>query len=82
MNPQKAAKLLDQEERFCLIEQDVGLRHLQRVEKKVVESRLSHTVHMELMDGLRQIHEYNVSIAATIQGLRRDAGDRGLPPLR
>jgi len=83
MNPQKAAKLLDQEERFCLIEQDVGLRHLQRVEKKVVESKLSHTVHMELMDGLRQIHEYNVSIAATIQGLRREsAGDGGLPPAR
>lgn len=82
MDPQKAVKLLEQEERFYLIERDVGFRHLQRVEKKVVESRRSHTVHMELMDGLRQIHEYNVFIAATIQGLRQDSGGLRLPPSR
>lgn len=79
MNPQKAAVLLEQEQRFCLLEHDVELRHLQRVEKKVVESRLSHTIHMELMDGLRQIHEYNISIARTIQGLRPESAEALTP---
>lgn len=81
MDPHKAAMLLEQEERFCLLEHDVGLRHLQRVEKRVAESRLTHAIHMELMDGLRQIHEYNTSIARTIQGLRPDsAGDEDPEP--
>jgi phosphate:Na+ symporter len=81
MNPQKAAVLLEQEQRFCLLEHDVELRHLQRVGKKVTESKLSHTIHMELMDGLRQIHEYNISIARTIQGLLPEPADGQRPPL-
>ncbi len=80
MNPQKAAVFLEQEQRFCLLEHDVEFRHLQRVEKKVAESKLSHTIHMELMDGLRQIHEYNISIARTIQGLWPEPAGGQRPP--
>lgn len=72
MDPRKAAGLLEQEERFSLLERDVGFRHLRRLEKRVFASKQTHALHMELMDGLRQIHEYNVAIAAAIQGLGRE----------
>lgn len=69
MNPQKAALLLDEEDRFCRLERDVEFRHLERITQKIPASKLTHNIHMELMDGLRQIHEYNASIARTIHAL-------------
>lgn len=72
MDPKKASVLLEQEERFCRLERDVEFRHLERITKRIYESKRSHTIHMELMDGLRQIHEYNASIARTIHALHSD----------
>ncbi|HHD64151.1 MAG TPA: Na/Pi cotransporter family protein, partial [Desulfobulbaceae bacterium] len=70
MNPEKAAVLLEQKDHFYQLKQDVEYRHLKRVEDMVAQSKLTHTIHMELMDSLRQIHEYNTSIARAIQTLR------------
>lgn len=69
MDAQQAASLLGEEDHFCRLERDVEFRHLERVFHKVPASRHTHALHMEIMDGLRQIHEYNASIARTIHGL-------------
>jgi phosphate:Na+ symporter len=69
MDPRKASLLLEQEERFCGLERAVEFRHWERITKRIPESKLTHTIHMELMDGLRQIHEYDAAIARAIHAL-------------
>nr|WP_321466052.1 Na/Pi cotransporter family protein [uncultured Desulfobulbus sp.] len=69
MDAQQAASLLGEEDHFFRLERDVEFRHMERVVHKVPASRHTHALHMEIMDGLRQIHEYNAAIARTIHAL-------------
>ncbi|WP_448871135.1 Na/Pi cotransporter family protein [Desulfobulbus propionicus] len=69
MNFQQATVLLEEEDHFCRLERDVEFHHLERITHKISASKQTHELHMEIMDGLRQIHEYNASIAKTIHAL-------------
>jgi phosphate:Na+ symporter len=62
-NPQKACRIMEQEEEYLDLERRYRLRHLQRLQYETKESITTHEVHMELMDLMKQIITYTSNIA-------------------
>ena len=62
-NLETARKIMAKEYKYLNLEEKYRLQHLERVIQKRNESVETHEVHMELMDLLKQINTYTVSIA-------------------
>ncbi|MFZ5562807.1 MAG: Na/Pi cotransporter family protein [Thermodesulfobacteriota bacterium] len=64
-NRQKACEIMSQERTYLDLESQFRLRHLERVHCQKQESQVTHEIHMELMDLLKQIVVYSSNIAST-----------------
>jgi phosphate:Na+ symporter len=62
---EKARRIMHSERKYLDLEAQYRIRHLERVRHKKEESALTHEVHMELMDLLKQIIVYSSNIANT-----------------
>ena len=62
-NPEKACRIMEEEEEYLDLERRYRLRHLQRLQYETKESITTHEVHMELMDLMKQIITYTSDIA-------------------
>ena len=62
-NPDKACRIMEQEEEYLDLERRYRLKHLQRLQYETKESLATHEVHMELMDLMKQIIAYTSNIA-------------------
>ncbi|MBC8384010.1 MAG: Na/Pi symporter [Candidatus Cloacimonetes bacterium] len=66
MNTFEAAVIMKKDEKYLQLESEFRTSHLKRVGKKKSESIVTHEIHMELMDLLKQINVYASNIAKTI----------------
>ena len=64
-NRDKACQIMSQERTYLDLESRFRLKHLERVHCEQQESQVTHGIHMELMDLLKQIVVYSSNIAAT-----------------
>lgn len=62
-SPQKACRIMEQEEEYLDLERHYRLKHLQRLQYEQKEAITTHEVHMELMDLMKQIITYTTDIA-------------------
>ena len=62
----KAQRILKKEAKYRELEAGYRMAHLERVQKEKTKSTITHEIHMELMDMLKQIHVYLRSMAQSI----------------
>lgn len=62
----KAKKIIKKEAKYRELEASYRMAHLQRVQKEKTKSTITHEIHMELMDMLKQIHVYLRNMAQAI----------------
>ena len=62
---EKAVKIMGRERKYLDLEDQYRVKHLERIRHERKESILTHEVHMELMDVLKQIVVYTSNIAKT-----------------
>jgi phosphate:Na+ symporter len=67
----KAKKILKKEAKYRHLESQYRMAHLARVQKEKTKSTITHEIHMELMDMLKQIHIYLRSMAEAIIDLNQ-----------
>ncbi len=65
LNPEKALKIVSEEESYSDLESQYRLKHLERILHEKEESIETHEVHMELMDLMKQISLHSCNIAKT-----------------
>lgn len=68
----KAKKILKKEAKYRELEAGYRMAHLERVQKEKTKSIVTHEIHMELMDMLKQIHVYLRNIAQAIIDLNQN----------
>jgi phosphate:Na+ symporter len=68
----KAKKIIKKEAKYRDLEAGYRMAHLERVQKEKTKSTITHEIHMELMDMLKQIHIYLRSMAEAIIGLNQN----------
>ncbi len=66
MDLNEAIKIMKKKLKYDELDIKLRTNHLKRVSKKQTESIITHEVHMELMDLLKQINVYTSNIAKTI----------------
>ena len=66
LDTNKAEKIITKEEKYSALETKYRTSHLDRLHEEREESIQTHTIHMELMDLLKQINVYAGEIAKTI----------------
>ena len=66
MDSNVAANIMKKDSKYEKLETDFRISHLKRVSNELPESVITHEVHMELMDLLKQINLYSANIAKTI----------------
>lgn len=66
MDTKEAARIMQKDEKYIQLESEFRTSHLKRVGTKRSESVVTHEIHMELMDLLKQINVYASNIAKTI----------------
>ncbi|KAA3655105.1 MAG: hypothetical protein DWQ10_17270 [Calditrichaeota bacterium] len=66
---------MKKEEEYFDLESEYRLRHLQRVGRDHTKSVVTHEIHMELMDLLKQINVYTANIAKTMTSLKFENND-------
>ncbi|HIJ56778.1 MAG TPA: Na/Pi cotransporter family protein [Deltaproteobacteria bacterium] len=64
-NPEKAKAIMAKERKYLDLESQYRVHHLERLRHEKKESLETHTVHMELMDLMKQIIVYSSNIAKT-----------------
>ena len=64
-NIDKAIRIMGRERKYLDLEAQYRIKHLERVRHEKLDSVLTHEVHMELMDILKQIVVYTSNIAKT-----------------
>lgn len=64
-NIEKAKAIMGKERKYLDLEAQYRIKHLERVRHEKLDSVLTHEVHMELMDILKQIVVYTSNIAKT-----------------
>jgi len=64
-NIEKAIAIMGRERKYLDLEAQYRIKHLERVRHEKLDSVLTHEVHMELMDILKQIVVYTSNIAKT-----------------
>ena len=64
-DPEKARKIMEKEKKYLDLESQYRVRHLERLRHQRKESLETHSVHMELMDLMKQIIVYSSNIAET-----------------
>jgi phosphate:Na+ symporter len=65
MDEQRAAAVLHENDRFGSILNEIETAHMRRV-RTIPESETTHTIHMELLKALQQIHHCSMHIASSI----------------
>ncbi|MFC1565416.1 Na/Pi cotransporter family protein [Candidatus Neomarinimicrobiota bacterium] len=75
MDFNKANKILKKEEKYQNIEFEYRMAHIKRVQKEKSKSILTHEIHMDLMDMLKQIHMYLKNMAKEITDLEQNSSD-------
>jgi phosphate:Na+ symporter len=69
----KANKILKKEEKYQNIEFEYRMAHIKRVQNEKSKSILTHEIHMDLMDMLKQIHIYLRNMAKEITDLEQNS---------
>jgi len=64
-NTEKAKAIMAKERKYLDLESQYRVHHLERLRHETKESLETHTVHMELMDLMKQIIVYSSNIAKT-----------------
>ncbi len=64
-NVEKARRIMGRERKYLDLEAQYRIKHLERVRHEKMDSVLTHEVHMELMDILKQVVVYTSNIAKT-----------------
>ena len=64
-DPEKARKIMVKEKKYLDLESQYRVRHLERLRHQRKESLETHSVHLELMDLMKQIIVYSSNIAET-----------------
>ena len=75
MDFQKADKILKKEAKYQNIEFEYRMAHIKRVQNEKSKSILTHEIHMDLMDMLKQIHIYLKNMAKQITDLEHIPSD-------
>ncbi|MFP4446304.1 MAG: Na/Pi cotransporter family protein [Desulfosudaceae bacterium] len=70
--PGRACSIMDKERIYLDLESQYRIKHLSRIQQQQKESVVTHEVHMELLDMLKQIIVYSSNIALTFSGICRD----------
>ena len=71
----EANKILTKEAKYQNIEFEYRMAHIKRVQKEKTKSILTHEIHMDLMDMLKQIHMYLKNMAKEITDLEQNSSD-------
>jgi phosphate:Na+ symporter len=71
-NFKKVKKIMKREIKYRELERTLIETHLKRVQKKRAESVATHSIHMELLDMLKQINVYMSEIAKTLIKLEHE----------
>jgi phosphate:Na+ symporter len=71
----KAKKILKKEAKYRHLEAGYRMAHLERVQKEKTKSIVTHEIHMELMDMLKQIQVYLRNMAETIIDLNQNENE-------
>lgn len=66
MDFKKAKKILKKDEKYQNIEEEYRMAHIERVQKEKTKSIITHEIHMDIMDDLKQIHNYLKNMAKEI----------------
>lgn len=66
MDFEKAKKILYKEAKYQNVEHEYRMAHIARVQKESTKSIITHEIHMDLMDLLKQIHNYLRNMAKEI----------------
>jgi len=66
MEFEKTKKILLKEEKYQDVEYEYRMAHIERVQKEKTKSIVTHEIHMDLMDLLKQIHNYLKNMAKEI----------------
>jgi phosphate:Na+ symporter len=75
MDFNKANKILTKEVKYQNIEFEYRMAHIKRVQNEKSKSILTHEIHMDLMDMLKQIHMYLRNMAKEITDLEQNSSD-------
>ena len=75
MDFHKADKILKKEAKYQNIEFEYRMAHIKRVQNEKSKSILTHEIHMDLMDMLKQIHIYLKNMAKQITDLEHIPSD-------
>ena len=75
MDFNKANKILRKEEKYQNIEFEYRMAHIKRVQNEKSKSIVTHEIHMDLMDMLKQIHMYLRNMAKEITDLEQNSSD-------
>jgi len=75
MDFNKADKILKKEAKYQNIEFEYRMAHIKRVQNEKSKSILTHEIHMDLMDMLKQIHIYLKNMAKQITDLKNIPSD-------
>ena len=75
MDFNKANKILKKETKYKNIEFEYRMAHIKRVQNEKSKSILTHEIHMDLMDMLKQIHMYLKNMAKEITDLEQNSSD-------
>jgi len=75
MDFHKADKILKKEAKYQNIEFEYRMAHIKRVQNEKSKSILTHEIHMDLMDMLKQIHIYLKNMAKQITDLKNIPSD-------
>jgi len=67
-SPEKAQEIMASEKKYLDLESQYRIRHLERLRHERRESLETHSVHLELMDLMKQIIVYSSNIAKTFIG--------------
>ncbi|MFP4040202.1 MAG: Na/Pi cotransporter family protein [Desulfosudaceae bacterium] len=70
--PGRACGIMDRERVYLDLESQYRIKHLSRIQQEQQESVVTHEVHMELLDMLKQIIVYSSNIALTFSAICRD----------
>ena len=68
----KAKNIIKKEAKYRELEAGYRMAHLKRVQSEKTKSTVTHEIHMELMDMLKQIHVYLRNMAQAIIDLNQD----------
>jgi phosphate:Na+ symporter len=71
MDRQKAAEVMQLSKDYAIMEEKFRKNHLKRVKNELAESMITHEVHMELMDLMKQINTYVINIARSVKQMEK-----------